>query len=47
MQRHPELAYTANCDPGQNRPVGEELAMSDAEADGLFPRRLTLHHNKR
>jgi hypothetical protein len=53
--RHPELAYTGNGDPGQNRPVGEELAMTDAKADAyafsnlatIFPRRLTLHRNKR
>jgi hypothetical protein len=53
--RHPELAYTGNGDPGQNRPVGEELAMTDASADAyafsnlatIFPRRLTLHRNKR
>jgi hypothetical protein len=52
---HPELAYTGNGDPGQNRPVGEELAMTNAEADAyafsnlatIFPRRLTLHRNKR
>ena len=55
IKSHPKLAYVANGDPRQNKPVGEELVFDDREAcayafDNLasvFPRRLTLTVNKR
>ena len=55
MKRHPELAYVANGDPRQNKPVGEELVYDDRAAcayafenlASVFPRKLTLMVNKR